>query len=103
MAAFARSRDFSPPIETARAHHAARRRDGSMAARGKGIGCKLYPLCASSDHHESAVAIVAGKSDARVIPIKQAKTLTFENISTGMSAGLVLAQNSIDIVAGAPE
>ena len=20
--------------------------DGSMAARGKGIGCKLYPLCA---------------------------------------------------------
>jgi hypothetical protein len=25
------------------------------------------------------VAIVAGKSDARVIPIKQAKTLTFEN------------------------
>jgi hypothetical protein len=27
----------------------------------------------------AVVAIVAGKSDASVIPIKQAKTLTFEN------------------------
>ena len=28
---------------------------------------------------QAVVAIVAGKSDASVIPIKQAKTLTFEN------------------------
>ena len=57
----------------------ARRRDGSMAARGKGIGCKqALSARASSDHHESAVA-VCRQSDAREAIRLEAKTLTFEN------------------------